>query len=66
MMDGNEDLDGCDIADDDDDMINQNDYQTERGDLSFKECVEKLRKAANPRADYDKPDEQEEGHRLRP
>jgi hypothetical protein len=27
MMDGNEDLDGCDIADDDDDdMINQNDY----------------------------------------
>jgi hypothetical protein len=40
-----EDLDGPNIANDDD-MINHDDYQKHAGGMSFKECMEKLRKAA--------------------
>jgi hypothetical protein len=61
-----ENLDGIGIADDDDEDINMDDYQTETGGVSFKECMEKLRKAANPRASDDEPDEEEGSRRLRP
>jgi hypothetical protein len=60
-----ENLDGFGIADDDE-IINTNDYQTETGGVSFKECMEKLRKAANPRASGDERDEEDGSRRLRP
>jgi hypothetical protein len=41
-----EDLDGPNIANDDD-MINHDDYQKHADGMSFKECMEKLRKAAS-------------------
>jgi hypothetical protein len=58
-----ETFDGFSIADDDE-IINTNDCQTETGGLSFKECMEELRKAANPRTSNDEQDEEDASHNL--